>query len=303
MMVVTSFGVVGENVDMYQQNEPADDPPEKLLEVPIPFQTWEFDPGNNALRDIIFFNPEDENASVYLQRSYILLPKAISLDNLTWEKMPPDEEWTYVDNMTFELGAGNETSFVIENMIPWVNNAAIVRYWVAWADDPIRIESRFLNEVTIDWELEGIKDWWSNFDVHNSWDGKINNFELELYGDIDTTDIKGHYDPPGDPLKNDEGIWYGGWGAPPVISDKGDFVEVMWFNESHKGIPYCESVHLGIYIDIDAHITYARGHLTYTKSRDISRNNIFNTLFLRFFENNPNIFPLLQLILKGLGLY
>jgi hypothetical protein len=110
-------------------------------------------------------------------------------------------------------------------------------------------ESLFVNEALLESNSpQAIVGSLSNFEVHNCYDEPINNFELELYGNIVPEDILAWYDEPGPPyiVPGLFGpVWYGGWGAPPVINPLPGGVEIIWIDKEHPVAP-CEWIHFGV---------------------------------------------------------
>ena len=169
------------------------------------------------------------------------------------------------------------------------DSAVLVRYEVC-NESPRNILTRFVNELTLrNLELVEVM---SNFDVENTYTKKINNFELELYGDLKPNDI---------------GYIYPGWGTPVVINQMSYGLEIVWKDLDHP-IPPGEERHFGVTIDPNKDHIRALGYLTIetAKGEDedaaaeldstMPKNKPFNLnpFFIRFLEQHPNLFPVLR---------
>jgi hypothetical protein len=307
LTVVTSLGVAAKTFEMNLQNEPLINEPlpvEKVKEIPVPWQIWQF--VENGVWDIVMFTPDplgpNANRIVEIQRATTVLDEEIPLDDLTWEATE-DLDWKIIDEEPIPINPDEQVEVFI-NMTP-NDRAAIVRYQVTWEDGDL-IESRFLNEVIIDWDVPQIEGVWINFDVHNDYEEPINNFELELYGNILPSDILDWYDPPGDPYKLGN-VWYGGWGCPPKINRLKGGIEIIWIDKDNP-VPYCEIIHFGIKVSTRSSLilTGANAYLTiWTKGKDCPANlEVIKTRvresytpFLKFLQNHPYIFPMLRRVL------
>ena len=298
LLIAFSFSVVIQPIGA----EPL--PVEKVKEIPVPWQTWEDASDYNGVWSHTTLH-EDASDSVEIKREYAGAINAIPLDDLTYDgcdHLP----WLDVPWDPSLIEPGETDSFVISD-IPQEYSAVLVRYTVAWAETPDVIEAHFINEAIL--ESRAITGSLSNFDVHNSYDGEINNFELELYGDISPTDVVDVYDPPGDPYKAN-GTWYGGWGAPPKINQKPYGIEIMWLDMEHP-VQYCEWFHCGVTLKPTVTLNGAKAFLTITKSRDaadnfkitMTKNKVINRPILNWLQCHPNLFPILQKLIQLFGLY
>ncbi len=152
----------------------------KVKEIPVPWQRWRM--GVNGVVDIIFL--PDVREPVAIVRDFAVLQRQIELNNLTWvetQKLP----WNPIDDPTdpYVLGPNEEVSYFIP--ITEADRAVLVRYSVAWASTPDIIEAHFINEAILESKSpQVIVGSLSNFDVHNDYNETIDNFELELYGNI-----------------------------------------------------------------------------------------------------------------------
>ena len=152
----------------------------KVKEIPVPWQRWRM--GVNGVVDIIFL--PDVREAVALVRDFVVLLREIPLDNLTWMETT-NLKWKPIDDPAkpYILEPNGE----VEYFIPTTEDdrAVLVRYSVAWASTPDVIEAHFINEAILESRSpQVIVGSLSNFDVHNDYNETINNFELELYGNI-----------------------------------------------------------------------------------------------------------------------
>jgi hypothetical protein len=226
----------------------------------------------NGVWDVIFFDPPEITEPVALVRSYVRLEEALPLEDLTWEGTA-DLDWQVIDYpqnpAILYPNVGQELEYFIET--DETEAAVLVRYSVAWANDPTREHiAHFVNEAILESHSpQAIIGWLSNFDVHNVYDEPIDNFELEFYGNIEPGDINRIYASGGTPWLQPAGwkdfgppwgmhwigpTWYGGWGTPVEINvipapagQKG--VEIIW-KDPHHPVQPCEWTHFGVGINL-----------------------------------------------------
>jgi hypothetical protein len=154
----------------------------KVKVIPVPWQIWRLEV--NGVTDIIFFDPPQITDSVAIVRDYVVLDYEIPLNNLTWVETE-NLNWIPIDDPKKPYIL--ELNGQVEYFIPTTEDdrAVLVRYSVAWASTPSVIESHFINEAILESRSpQVIVGSLSNFDVHNDFNETINNFELELYGNI-----------------------------------------------------------------------------------------------------------------------
>ncbi len=234
----------------------------KVKVIPVPWQEWRivWDPTGGVVigvEDIIFFDPpEMPDDEVALVREYAVLyigEGPIPLEDLTWDGTQ-SLLWEPVDDPAkpYILPLNSEVRLFIptnENV-----SAVLVRYTVAWASTPTMIEAHFVNEAILESKSpQVIVGSLSNFDVHNDYPEPIDNFELELYGNIEPSDILYVYDPPGGPYRWNTSfgtVWYGGWGAPPLITVIPGGIKIEWIDPDHP-VPYCEWIHFGVALNLE----------------------------------------------------
>ena len=298
LMIITP-GIVAHSININQEYDPL--PIKKVKEIPVPWQFWQ--QNESGIFDIIILYKDVANP-VAIVRDYVILEEAIPLDNLTWENTS-DLDWLPIDDP--EEPCILEPDEQVEYYIPLNENdsAVLLRYTVAWASTPEAIETHFINEAILESGNRTINGSLSNFDVNNSYNKDITNFELEIFGQILDTDVLDIYDPPGDPYKSGD-IWYGGWGTPAIIDLEAYGIEIAWINETLPIQP-SEWFHYGVTLKPDLTLWGARAHLTVnTTSRDITinqktitpKNKMFHNPFvLRFLELHPKMFPILRQLL------
>ncbi|UCE37999.1 MAG: hypothetical protein JSW00_01805 [Thermoplasmata archaeon] len=234
----------------------------KVKKIPVPWQKWRIvrdptDPTGEAVigvEDIIFFDPPGTDDGVYVQREYAVADMAIPLNHLTIQD--PEilrQHWVEIDPYP---GALIPLNGEIRVTIPITDNdnAVLVRYSVAWESSPDVIEAHFINEAILErGSPPAIRGSLSNFDVHNDYHEPIDNFELELYGNIEPDDILYVYDPAGPPTRYNTSlgtVWYGGWGAPPQINTIPGGIEIEWIDPGHPVQP-CEWIHFGVALRLE----------------------------------------------------
>jgi len=222
----------------------------KVKAIPVPWQVWRMAIGG-VIDDVFFDPPGMPEDAVAIVRDYAVLHQGqnpIPLDDLTWEGTE-DLDWQPIDDPLkphmLELNAH------AEYFIPTTegDTAVLVRYTVAWWSTPDVIEAHFINEAILESASpQAIVGMLSNFDVHNDYPEPIDNFELELYGNITPDDVLYVYDPPGDPYPVAGPLgttWYGGWGAPAQINAIPGGIELIWMDTT-RPIPHCEWIHFGV---------------------------------------------------------
>jgi hypothetical protein len=224
----------------------------KVKVIPVPWQEWRMginEMGAIGVVDDIFFDPpEMPEDKVAIVRDYVVLDYEIPLDDLTWEGTAY-LDWVQIDDPLdpYILPLNEHVEYFIETTE--TDRAVLVRYSVAWNSTPDVIEAHFINEAILESKSpQAIVGMLSNFDVHNDYDEPIDNFELELYGNIVPEDVLYVYDPPGPPTKVSCWLgdtWYGGWGAPPQINSIPGGIEIEWIDPDHPVQP-CEWIHFGV---------------------------------------------------------
>jgi hypothetical protein len=224
----------------------------KVKVIPVPWQEWRvvWDPAGQqviGVDDIIFFDPpEMPEEAVAIVRWFVVLEYQIPLEDLTWEETE-NLPWMLVDYEPYILHLDEEVHLFIPT--EETDEAVLVRYTVAWASNVDVPVSVFVNEALLESRSpQAIVGSLSNFEVHNCYHEPIDNFELELYGNIVPGDIIGWYDEPGPPyvVPGVFGpVWFGGWGAPPVINTLPGGVEIIWIDEENPVQP-CEWIHFGV---------------------------------------------------------
>ena len=119
-------------------------------EVPMPWQSWEARGGR--VWDVIGFPRVIDLGPVAVQREFVALPKAIELQDLTWQKT--DEivrklglVWTHADRDAKRLAPGEQ--LVLNIPVNASDRAAVVRYTVSERGS---IVARFVNEAILAWE-------------------------------------------------------------------------------------------------------------------------------------------------------
>lgn len=261
LMVVTP-GIVAQSININQNYEPL--PIKKVKEIPVPWQFWQ--QNESGIFNIILLY-EDVPNPLAIVRDYIVIEEPIPLNDLTWENTSY-LNWQPIDDPEepYILAPDEQVDYFIP--LTEYNSAVLVRCTVAWASTPDSIEAYFVNEAILESEKDIINGSLSNFDIHNSYDRVITNFELEIYGKIIDTDVLDIYDPPGDPYKSGD-IWYGGWGTPAEIDFQAYGIEITWINESLPIQPG-DWFQCGVTLKSNLTLWGARAYLTVnTTSRDI----------------------------------
>ena len=273
----------------------------KVKEIPAPWPFWQQNV-SGIFNTILLY--EDVPNPVAIVRDYVILEEEIPINNLTWENTS-DLEWIPIDDPEEPYILYPDEKVIYYIPLTQNDSAVLLRYTVAWNSTPEVIEAHFVNEAILEKENRTIYGSISNFDVNNSYNKDITNFELEIFGQLLDTDVLDIYDPPGDPYKSGD-IWYGGWGTPAKIDLEAYGIEIAWINESLPIQP-SECFQCGVNLKSDLTLWGAIAHLTVnTTSRDVTINQknitpktkmVFNHLFLRFLEIHPKMFPIFRQLL------
>ncbi len=203
----------------------------KVVEIPVPWQTWRSGPLNQVI-DVIRNNPQFDEP-VTIRRQFLTLETPVPLDQLNWD-LPTPLPWQAVpgDPVVVMPGA------VVELPIPVLPSTAavLVRYEVARASNPENVITRFVNEAELATFVfpPVIVGSLSNFDVVNDTGKPVHDLELDIRN-ITPNDIQG---------------WYTGsnaWGVPPVIRqlDALPTTEVTWVDEWNP-LAYGQMRHFGL---------------------------------------------------------
>jgi hypothetical protein len=220
---------------------------EEVAEIPLPWQSWETIDG--GVMNIIVLSDEYTQA-VVITRQWVTLNESIELNDLTWNEtemrvMELVGNWTGSDEEPVLLEPGSNVTL---NISTTEEDAAVVlRYTVALASNPADVEVHVINEALLSYvQIEGTL---ASFKVHNRTFGEVDNFELEIKGFIQPSDIVG---------------WYVGWGTPPVITVMPDGIKVTWRDPANP-IQHCTSVNFGLYFKKGVAPTGIRASWTKTK--------------------------------------
>lgn len=220
----------------------------KVVEIPVPWQTWRLDPGGNVVFDVIRNNPEFPEP-VVIRREFLTLPTRVPLAQLNWDQ-PTPLPWQPVPGDPVSLPPGA----IAELPIPLVpgTEAVLVRYEVALARNPANVLTRFVNEAELSTMMPpfAIVGSLSNFDVVNDTGKPVHDLELDIRNIA-----------PNDILE-----WYAGsnaWGIPPVILplDPMPGTEVTWVDEWNP-LPYGQLRHFGLRLDPNTPEPLVRAHWT-----------------------------------------
>jgi hypothetical protein len=179
--------------------------PEVVAENPFPWSYWKAI--DDGVQDIIVLY-EDYDQSVFITRQWVTLNESIELSDLTWEGTE-SINWTGSDEDPVLLEPGGTVALNISTTV--ADAAVVVRYSVATVTDPDNVVVRFIEEGVFEGgEIIPL----FNFDVYNNTGEEVDNFELELYGNITAADID---------------VWFAGWGTPATVTTvTGVGVEIMW---------------------------------------------------------------------------
>jgi len=209
----------------------------------FPWKSWE--PWDFGVVAIISYSGSGTEP-IIIRPSYTSIYDAISLSDLTWEKTR-DLMWRPLEETIIYPGDEIRCNLTMK----CGSIAAVIRFTVAQLNNPEDIIARFINEGILESPFQQVPTVIDreliNFDVHNFHDTPVDNFELEFYGDFMPSDILDWYDPPGGPYMY-EGIYYGGWGCPPLINSILDGTEVEWIDYETPLLPG-EGAHFGLETD------------------------------------------------------
>jgi subtilisin family serine protease len=252
----TDRAIFGEVEDWRPNGKKKLDPPTEYI-----WQYWELsDEGVDAVFTYSGTEP------LIIKPSYTSVYEYIPLCSLTWAETQ-ELEWMTLDETI--IYPDEEIRFNLP--IGVFSSAAAIRYSVTYLDKPEEKIARFLNEVIFrmeyftDYPVQYIDRALISFDLYNYHDIPVNNYELELYGDVAPCDIFGWYDPYGDPYMAD-GIYYGGWGSPSMYNYIDGGIEIEWIDD-YTPIQYGDGVHFGLEIDPFMPIpTYVKGYWTILNS-------------------------------------
>ncbi|MBN1418126.1 MAG: hypothetical protein JXP34_05080, partial [Planctomycetes bacterium] len=182
----------------------------KVRPIPFPWQRWEA--GQGIIYDVVDLSEEAPGA-VEIARQYIILDRAIPLEDLTWEALN-DFKWMEVPGDPRTLAPGESVKIEIP-LSPDPLAAVLVRY-TALAEG---VQLRVINEAVVEGSAAGaelaISGVLTNFDVQNRTDVPYEDFELHLMC-LQPSDVIG---------------WYNGalgWGMPPRINQIPGGTEVLW---------------------------------------------------------------------------
>ena len=306
LMLVATPGIAAHSLISTQQNQmtsnepliPEPLPVKKVKQIPLPWQYWEEFPQEGVLDVIVLPN---NVSTVAIVRAFAVLQYEIPLEDLTWDNAMGMDMLQIDDPLEPYI---LEPGYQVEYFIPTTpyHKAVIMRYSIALAETPALIIGHFVNEIIIDtWNSL------SNFDLHNDYTKPINNFELELYGNIVSTDVVSWYDDTLglDPTLTNSSFgpcWYNGWGVPPRINNQSYGIEMIWKDKTRPVKP-CQWIHFGVTLKHDVDIMSARGYWTISTDKDIKSDykTTYNSLILQFFEQHQKLFPILHKILNRFG--
>jgi hypothetical protein len=184
-------------------------------DVPDPWSTWNITTDGLGCT-VEYGEPGTTDPPIVITPSYVPLQEYIESDHLTWAETQ-DLPWIPLD--TIIIIPGYTVNFTIP--MNYGDTAALLRFKVAFNDDPEKIIEHFIAEAILDepWPMvSSIKNELTNFLVCNFHDVKVDTLEFDFIGYILPDAIVGWYDPdpPGNPYLSGD-IWYGGWGCPPEI--------------------------------------------------------------------------------------
>jgi hypothetical protein len=309
MMVVTSFGVVGENVDMIQQKEPLPEESAqvvKVMEVPAPWMYWE-----NGLMGFVL-HEETEFDVLINHASYVILDHELPLEDLTLENYMNYTNYTLLEFNNNTIKKGETVEFNFE--MPPGGKAILVRCSCQFSGTPDVIEAHFINEAVLVGDRLYLG--FCNFEIHNAYpEEKINKFSLELHGNIEPDDVKSVYDPPGETYldwrdETSRWVWWNGWGVTDDFQNNSKHygIELVW-REKDKDhyVEFCQCIHFGVVIISDAPVySGALANIIWIKGKDCTtdldktmpRNKAINNPFLNWLQCHPSWFPLLQKLIQ-----
>jgi hypothetical protein len=228
------------------------------VKLPIAYSFW--DVSEEGLTDIITYTGPE---SIVISPSYVTKPEYMGSCHMTWEETQ-DFNWLPLEETVLSPGDTIKFSIPMESG----DVAAFVRYEVRYALSNPGLQDafidRFISEAILSEPWPGNSNLWhtiTNFEVQNSQNKPVDNFEVEFYGDITPSHIVDYHDPdpPGEPYLS-ENTWYGGWGCPPAINTISNGINVTWEDTSNPIQPG-QSVYFGLFVDPNVPIpTEISGH-------------------------------------------